>query len=149
MAGTPGRSGGSNRKSGRLRAHDRRDRRATTPGGPRARPERPAWLVDAVAVEAFERIAELLAERGTVTEGDGDAVLLAALAEAEYRAADALIVAEGLVVNGRPHPAAKIRESAWKRWSTALSRLGLDPITRGRIEPPPRRPKENPFAQFS
>jgi hypothetical protein len=72
-----------------------------------------------------------------LTVADADAILLAAVAESEYRTADALVAGQGLVVSGAPHPAAKLRESAWKRWSAGLSRLGLDPITRHRIEPPP------------
>jgi P27 family predicted phage terminase small subunit len=150
MPGTPGRSGGTNRRSDArkrlLRSH--RAGRASTDTAPRARPERPAWLTDPVAVAAWDRVCDLLEDRGTLSLGDADAVLLAAVAEAEYRAADALIAAEGLVVDGKAHPATKIRESAWKRWSAALSRLGLDPVTRGRVEPAPPPREENPFYNF-
>lgn len=155
MPGTPGRSGGHNRRSSRLKAlaGTYRPGRAGKSGkdAPAAsvRPARPAWLTDKIAVAAWTRICNLLEERETLSVGDADAVLLAAVAEAEYRQADALIVAEGLVTTGRygpqPHPATKIRESAWKRWSAALSRLGLDPITRARVEKAPSPREENPF----
>lgn len=147
MPGTPGRSGGHNRRSTRRKAFlgTYRADRDTTPPEKIARPARPAWLTDEIAVAAWDRIVGLLAERETLSEGDADAVLLAAVAEAEYRAADALIAADGLVVSGRLHPATKIRESAWKRWSAALSRLGLDPISRPRVEKAPKPDHDNPF----
>ena len=151
MVGTVGRSGGANRKSNQRRAFlgtARRDR-AGNKAAKDARPTRPGWLTDRVAMAAWDRICGLLEVRGTLSEGDADAVLLAAVAEAEYRSADALIAVEGLVCAGarglNAHPAVKIRESAWKRWSAALSRLGLDPVTRGRVEPPPKPRNENPF----
>lgn len=152
MPGTPGRSGGSNRRTTAHRSAAgtaRRNREAEAPPVTAARPARPPWLTDPIAVEAWDRVADLLEAREVLTDADGDAILLAAVAEAEYRKADALIEAEGLVTDGRAHPAAKIRESAWKRWSAALSRLGLDPITRGRVVPAPPATAANPFAQFS
>lgn len=147
MPGTPGRSGGYNRKQ-----NPRRGRKRLAPPGlsPDAfgRPGRPEWIAaDLVACESWDRTVSLLEARGTITPADRDAVLLATVAESEYRKADALIVAEGLVVDGRPHPAAKIRESAWKRWSSALSRLGLDPLTRGRVQPAPQQPAGNPYQE--
>lgn len=155
MPGTPGRSGGHNRRSSRRKAllGTYRPGRAGK-GTPltSARPVRPAWLTDEIALAAWDRICNLLEERETLSEGDADAVLLAAVAEAEYRQADALIVAQGIITTGRygpqPHPATKIRESAWKRWSAALSRLGLDPITRARVEKALTPARDNPFLEW-
>lgn len=151
MPGTIGRSGGGNRKSSRRKALSstlRRDR-ARSDAGEAARPERPDWLADRIAIAAWDRICALLEARDTLSEGDADAILLASVAEAEYRAADALIVAEGLVVDGKQglvaHPAVKVRSDAWKRWASALSRLGLDPITRSRVDRAPRMPGDNTF----
>ena len=150
MPGTVGRSGGHNRRgASRKQLHgtarpDREDEPTFTPG----RPERPAWLTDEVAIAAWERVCGLLEARGTLSAGDADAVLLVAVAEAEYRRADALIEAEGLVVGGAAHPAVRIRADAWKRWSAALSRLGLDPVTRSRVEPAAPLKDENPFLKF-
>lgn len=153
MPGTSGRSGGSNRKSARRRALlTGTRRRAAAAGELIARPERPAWLADPVAVAAWDRICTLLEDRGTLSEGDADAVLLAAVAESEYRQADALLAADGLVVMGlrgpTAHPAAKLRESAWKRWAAALSRLGLDPLARNRVDPAPGVGRHNPFIDY-
>jgi P27 family predicted phage terminase small subunit len=149
MAGTAGRSGGHNRASARRRQLGLgRKARSGATSAQATRPTRPAWLVDAVAVAAWERIVVLLEERGTLSEGDGDAVLLGALAESEYRQADELIAAEGLTVNGRAHPLIKVRADAWKRWSSALSRLGLDPMARNRVDPAPEPKRHNPFASF-
>ena len=137
MPGTPGRSGGHNKRTSSRRSLAQRRGLAQVAAAPCARPERPAWLTDPIAIEAWDRLCGLLADRAALTVADGDAITLAAVAEAEYRTADALIAAQGLVVNGSPHPATKSRESAWKRWSAGLSRLGLDPITRHRVEPVP------------
>lgn len=150
MAGTPGRSGGHNRRSRARKgvtATIRQDRDHKSPVRV-ARPARPEWLTDAVSTAAWDRIVGLLEARGTLSAGDADAVLLAAVAESEYRKADALLERDGLVVNGSAHPAVKIRADAWKRWSSALSRLGLDPITRHRVDPAPDRPA-NPFGDFA
>lgn len=122
--------------------------RATVSTQPCVRPERPDWLTDPTAVEAWERLVQLLADRGVLTVADADAIVLAAVAEAEFRAADNLIATQGLVLGGTPHPAVKIRESAWKRWSAGLSRLGLDPITRHRVEPPSPPPNRETEGYF-
>lgn len=145
MAGTVGRSGGHNRK---LKPQRGRNRRLPAGLSPDAfgRPARPEWIsADAIACESWDRTVSLLEARGTLTPADRDACLLAAVAESEYRKADALIAAEGLVVDGKPHPAARLRESSWKRWSSALSRLGLDPLTRGRVQPAPAQPAGNAY----
>lgn len=132
MPGTVGRSGG-NRS------------RTRGPTVSQGRPERPAWIQrDPIAVEAWIRIVAMLEARRTLSEHDGDAVLLACLAESEYRHADELIRRDGLIIGDLPHPAVKIRADSWKRWSTALSRLGLDPLTRDRVAPA-ALPSENPF----
>lgn len=117
MTGTPGRSGGSRE-------------RAPSPPVELGRPVRPDWLDD-VAATAWERLADLLERRGTLSPIDADAITLAATAEAEYRAAVALVREHGvLAYGGGVRPAVRLRESAWKRWSTALTRLGLDPASR-------------------
>lgn len=139
MPGTPGRSGGHNKKLDARRARGRRPLKGISPDAFGC-PNRPGWIAtDAIACEAWDRIVKLLEARETVTPADRDAILLAAIAESEYRAADTLISRDGLVIDGKPHAAAKIRESAWKRWSSALSRLGLDPLTRARVQPAPMR----------
>jgi P27 family predicted phage terminase small subunit len=147
MPGTPGRSGGHNRKLNPQRNVGRRPQPQPAADS-YGIPELPAWLRDdPIASEAWARITGLLAERGTITPGDGDAIVLACVAESEYRGADAVVRAEGLTVGGNMHPAVKVRESAWRRWSSALSRLGLDPITRPRVQAAPPR-KINPFLEM-
>jgi P27 family predicted phage terminase small subunit len=73
-----------------------------------------------------------------------DATALALLCEAlgEWRAADDIVRAEGVVyesttrsgVMKRPHPCVAIRGDAWRRAEKMLAKFGLTPSDRSRVE---------------
>jgi P27 family predicted phage terminase small subunit len=152
MAGVVGRSGGSNRRSLRereLAGTRRRDREPQAIAG--GAPERPTWLeADAYAVEAWDWIVAEMTRRRTLSLDARDAVVLAAKACSEYRRADEILLRDGLTVDtgGAPvmHPACRVRDSAWRRWSAALATLGLSPHMRDRVGRAPEEPGHNPYA---
>lgn len=157
MPGVKGLSGGHNRKSGARKVASSTYRRDRVAQGPTpnqvAEPERPGWIdADPIAAEAWARICSLMIGLQTITVADRDAIVLACVAESEYRRAHALIESEGIVVDGprgrMAHPATKVRESAWRRWATALAQLGLSPATRERVGKADVNPRASRFADL-
>lgn len=154
MAGVKGRSGGGNRRTDvhkRLAGTYRRDRAAKGPAADEVgAPKKPDFLAhDAIASEAWDRLVATLLDRHVLTPGDRDAVLLACKAESEFRACDQALQRDGLTVTTErglsAHPLLKARESAWRRWSSAIATLGLQPAMRERIPKAQRPEKANPF----
>lgn len=155
MSGVKGRSGGHNRRTQAHKELAGTARKSRAPKGPAAdeigAPAKPLWLdQDGIASEAWDRSVRLLLERGTLTPGDRDAVLLAAKAESEFRRCDEILLREGLTVATEKglstHPLVKVRESAWRRWSSAIAVLGLQPVMRDRIAKARAAERGNRFA---
>ena len=98
-------------------------------------PKPPIWLSKEAKIE-WKRVAPILVERGTLTEGDLGMLESYCTAVGTIRAGQALINAEGLTVIGpqgvKRHPAVGIVNSAQTTARQAANELGLTPVSRSR-----------------
>lgn len=95
----------------------------------RGLPDPPPWL-DGEALDEFERLADMLDDRGIVTKLDGDALGLLADALVTYRDARDELKEEGYVIPGRKgakkrHPAATVLRQAYDRIKAVATEFGL------------------------
>ena len=145
-----------------LRGTYRLDREPKNPARPpRGTPRPPEWL-GPVALELWRELAPLLVKMRVLTKADRQALALLCDALAEYRAARAVVEAEGAtftvrtdsgkVVRARPEVA--IAADAHRRARLMLAEFGLTPAGRRRVEAIPPDPTDgrflfNPFARLS
>lgn len=97
----------------------------------------PAWL-DGVAVEVWESLAPDLERQGVLTPWDVEAFAMACDAVATYRAARALVDAEGLTVEGAKggrvkHPMLQVMRDSLTSFASLASRFGLTPSDRAKL----------------
>ena len=117
----------------------REPKRAPTPR--RGRP-RPPKSLTATARMYWSDLVKLLDSMRVMTVGDVTALTLLCEALGEWRAADDIVRAEGVVYESttrsgimkRPHPAVAIRADAWRRVEKMLGKFGLTPSDRSRVE---------------
>lgn len=100
----------------------------------------PAFVSEEGA-RAWRTMGKHLEDMGVVAHADQGALALLAEAFADWRQAMELIKKEGLTYdsetqNGiikRPHPAASIRDDAWRRVRAMLVEFGLTPAARSKV----------------
>ncbi len=82
---------------------------------------------------AWAEIAEPMAQAGLLDKADAPALEAAARCIDKWRAAEALMDAEGIVTEaygGRPHPAFAVAMKAQAEYRSWCARLGLTPVDR-------------------
>ena len=128
---------------------------ANEPQPTKARPNMPAWL-DATAQARWEELVPELERMGVLTVVDGDALAAYCTALSELESATRDIQALGrtyYTVSGvlKPRPAVAMQRSAWKAIKDFAAMLGLDPVSRGRLNvaPPDDDPVEDPLKIFA
>lgn len=144
MSGVRGRSGGHNRlptSSKRTRGTLRKCRLQQHEPQPEVfLPDAPKWL-SRRARKFYAQLGAITELARVVTRADGEALALAASALDELVQAEKTIRKEGAIltrttengVSHYRHPAAVLRESAWRRYRDALRAFGLDPQSRGTV----------------
>jgi P27 family predicted phage terminase small subunit len=110
-----------------------------------------------VALEVWRELAPLLVRMRVLTKADGAALALTCDVIAEYRAARAVVEAEGATFTVRTdsgkvvraHPAVAIAADAHRRALRGLAEFGLTPAGRRRVEAiPPGRDDSNSFGRL-
>lgn len=115
-------------------------------------PPCPDWFVTGGhSREMWERLAPDLDSMGVLTLTDSSALEMLCRAYAEFRAAEALVAAEGLTFNSgdmiKRNPAVAIRTDAWRKVMHGLAEFGLTPSSRSKVQMLPKS-SENPFQEF-
>lgn len=124
--------------SSALYKHERKRRPQMIGVGTRG--DAPAWLREG-ARAYYDRIMEDMEAAGTLSVIDAKVAALIANAELEMAEAQAVIDAEGMVVEGstgqiRPHPLIKVRQDAQVRMARLLREIGLTPSARASLAIP-------------
>ena len=125
------------------------------PRSPKGVPPMPDFLSDE-GKRAWRSVARHLDDMGVLAHADQWALALLSEAYAEWDAARTLIEEEGLTYdsetqNGtikRPHPAASIRDDAWRRMRSMLTEFGLTPAARAKVTAIPDAEEADPFEQM-
>jgi P27 family predicted phage terminase small subunit len=94
-------------------------------------PNPPAWLSKDAKAE-WRRVMPLLVERRILTDADLGCVEAYCTAIGNVRAAQRILDAEGLTLNGRKHPAFAIQNDAMTTARLLAAELGLTPVSRSR-----------------
>lgn len=126
------------------------------PKPPATMPPKPKHL-SGFASEAWDRIAPELHRAGLLSKIDGAGLELLVCAYDDWRAANALVVAEGLtyecetagggsMVRARPEVA--MRSDAWRRVRAILAEFGLTPASRSRIDVNPADDAKDPAEAY-
>jgi P27 family predicted phage terminase small subunit len=116
---------------------------------PPPRPVGPLVKPDHLAGEAGQEWARVVASMPSGHFGSADAPMLAIHAQtwAHYRAAQRMLAADGLMVDGSrgqptPHPALAMSVRLTGLLIQLADRLGLSPAARSRLEAPPEPPAD-------
>jgi P27 family predicted phage terminase small subunit len=91
----------------------------------------PSWL-GKEAKREWRRVAPILNERRTVTDGDLGILESYCTAIGMMRDAQRLLNRDGLVLNGKKHPAIGTQNAAQTTARLAANELGLTPVSRSR-----------------
>ena len=91
----------------------------------------PSWLGKAARAE-WKRVAPILNERQTVTEGDLGILESYCTAMGSVREAQKLLNRDGLMLGDKRHPAFGIMNAAQTTARLAANELGLTPVSRSR-----------------
>jgi P27 family predicted phage terminase small subunit len=107
----------------------------------RGRPKCPAWLSDE-AKRKWRAIVPELDRLGLLTLLDGEVLAVYCQAWAEYRLATETLAKEGRVITGangskKPHPCVAQQRTAARALKDFAALLGLDPLSRTRLEVEP------------
>ncbi len=94
-------------------------------------PRAPSWLSKDGKRE-WRRVAPILIERKTLTEGDLGALASYCTAVARVAECERVIAKEGLFAGARRHPAVTIQDAASKTARQLATEFGLTPISRSR-----------------
>ena len=106
---------------------------ATSPG----EPAKPAWLSSIAAHVWDEVVGELSDIEGLLTPLDGPALACYCHAHQRLHEAREILQRDGLIIDGRRHPALMIEAKAIEQISSIGQRFGLSPTARSnlRIDP--------------
>lgn len=91
----------------------------------------PAWLSPDAKSE-WKRVSAVLNERHTITEADIGTLESYVTSVGVVREAQRLINKEGLIINGKRHPAFGIMNAAQTTARLCATELGLTPVSRSR-----------------
>ncbi|MFO0789932.1 MAG: phage terminase small subunit P27 family [Pirellulales bacterium] len=100
-------------------------------------PVKPSWLSPIAAKVWDEVVGELSSIEGLLTPLDGPALACYCLAHQRLAEAREILAAEGLILNGRRHPALMVESKAIEQICTIGQKFGLTPTSRSslRIDP--------------
>ncbi len=133
-----------------LQGTHRADR--ANPNEPQVEPctiPRPRWLRGEARRE-WNRLAPQLARAGVLTEMDRSALIGLCEMWARWREAEGILDKEGLIRDGRRHPASTIAAKCYDQWRAMLAEFGLTPSSRSRVSAVPvAQPKKGSLASFT
>ena len=127
-----------------IRYKDRKDKPRRTladiPTSELGKATMPRWL-DREAKAFWRKHSPAMEERGLLTALDEMAFALLATSWSMFREAEKLLETDGLVLQGGrgntyPHPAVRMRDTAWKQVVEGARQFGLTPMSRQRIPIP-------------
>lgn len=120
-------------------------------------PAPPKWLRrDSASLNIWRQIAPQLERMGVLSKPDQFALAALVMAYRDWLEAQDVVRKRGMFYEKKsdrggwslaPHPAVQIRNEAWKRFTSQLSKFGLDPSSRTRVGVLPET-TEDEFDEF-